>query len=94
MKNKGSLHIWCVGYWLGGRFKVPQNLYHLKFGAENSFLFLAQISEGLPDYDWKLISERERNELVQAARLDKCLPVCSNEIENDGQKETKWDFGA
>lgn len=90
--SKNPLHVWCVGYWEGGRFKVPGNLYHLKFRADTSFLFLAQISQRLPDWDWKLISERERIDLANNTRLDKCLAVCEDEIANFATKETIFNF--
>jgi hypothetical protein len=94
MKNKGSLHIWCVGYWEDGKFKVPVNLYHLKFHSENIFLFVEQLSRRMKLYgkDWIPISENSRKDLVSENKLERMLNVCDDEITNDGQKETTFDF--
>lgn len=90
--SKGFLYVWCVGYWEDGKFKVPTNLYHLKFYCENVFKFTHELSQRLPNRNWVHISERTRNELMNEDKLERMLNVCDDEITNHGQKETIFNF--
>ena len=89
MSNRGFLYVWCAGYWKDGKFYVPRNLYHLKLYSENSFKFLADLSKKYPDEDWKIISERARNELCNSSKVKVLSPV--NTVENSN-RETCWNF--